>query len=145
MHVTSGVSALVCALYLGKRLGYPRESVPPHSVVLSFVGACLLWVGSFGFNAGSALPSGSLATSAFVATHFAVCLRLALELEALRNGKRNGKPSALRSDLRRGGGLSGDYPSIGICEADARDRHRIHRGNLMLSDGCGSKGAIWLR
>jgi len=71
VHITSGVSALVCALYLGKRLGYPREPMPPHSVVLSFIGACMLWVGWFGFNAGSALSSGSLATSAFVATHFA--------------------------------------------------------------------------
>lgn len=71
VHVTSGVSALVCALYLGKRLGYPKEAMPPHSVVLSFIGACLLWVGWFGFNAGSALGSGALATSAFVATHFA--------------------------------------------------------------------------
>src|SRR5947207_9575690 len=71
VHVTSGVSALVCALYLGKRVGYPRMSMPPHSVVLSFIGACLLWVGWFGFNAGSALGSGGLATSAFVATHFA--------------------------------------------------------------------------
>ncbi len=70
VHVTSGVSALVCALYLGKRLGYPREPMPPHSVVLSFIGACLLWVGWFGFNAGSALSAGGLATSAFVATHF---------------------------------------------------------------------------
>jgi ammonium transporter, Amt family len=70
VHVTSGVSALVCALYLGKRLGYPHESMPPHSVVLSFVGACMLWVGWFGFNAGSALSAGTLATSAFVATHF---------------------------------------------------------------------------
>ncbi|HEY1272084.1 MAG TPA: ammonia channel protein, partial [Terriglobales bacterium] len=51
VHVTSGVSALVCALYLGKRLGYPKEPMPPHSVVLSFIGACLLWVGWFGFNA----------------------------------------------------------------------------------------------
>src|SRR5581483_5875034 len=71
VHVTSGVSALVCALYLGRRLGYPHEAMPPHSVVLSFIGACLLWVGWFGFNAGSALGSGGLATSAFVATHFA--------------------------------------------------------------------------
>src|SRR6202012_5111402 len=55
VHITSGVSALVCALYLGKRLGYPKEPTPPHSVVLSFIGACLLWVGWFGFNAGSAL------------------------------------------------------------------------------------------
>ena len=70
VHVTSGVSALVCALYLGKRLGYPKEAMPPHSVVLSFIGACLLWVGWFGFNAGSALSAGTLATSAFVATHF---------------------------------------------------------------------------
>src|SRR5205085_3212654 len=71
VHITSGVSALVCAVYLGRRLGYPKEPMPPHSVVLSFVGACLLWVGWFGFNAGSALGSGTLATSAFVATHFA--------------------------------------------------------------------------
>lgn len=71
VHVTSGVSALVCAIYLGKRKGYPREQFPPHSVVLSLVGACMLWVGWFGFNAGSALSAGSLATSAFVATHFA--------------------------------------------------------------------------
>ncbi len=71
VHITSGVSALVCALYLGKRVGYPQEPMPPHSVVLSLIGACMLWVGWFGFNAGSALTAGSLATSAFVATHFA--------------------------------------------------------------------------
>src|SRR6201986_784743 len=70
VHVTSGVSALVCAIYLGKRVGYPKEAMPPHSVVLSFIGACLLWVGWFGFNAGSALAAGTLATSAFVNTHF---------------------------------------------------------------------------
>jgi len=71
VHVTSGVSALVCALYIGKRKDYPHEQLRPHSVVLSFIGACMLWVGWFGFNAGSALGAGSLATSAFVATHFA--------------------------------------------------------------------------
>jgi Amt family ammonium transporter len=66
VHVTSGVSALVAAIYLGKRLGYPKKAFPPHSVVLSFIGACLLWVGWFGFNAGSALAANGLATSAFV-------------------------------------------------------------------------------
>jgi Amt family ammonium transporter len=71
VHVTSGISALVCALYLGKRLGYPDESMRPHNLVLSVIGASLLWVGWFGFNAGSALAAGPLATSAFVATHFA--------------------------------------------------------------------------
>src|SRR6185369_13984168 len=67
----SGVSALGCALYMGERQGYPNESMRPHSVVLSVIGACLLWVGWFGFNAGSALNAGPLATSAFIVTHFA--------------------------------------------------------------------------
>ncbi len=98
VHITSGVSALVCALYLGKRVGYPKEPMPPHSVVLSFIGACLLWVGWFGFNAGSALAAGSLATSAFVATHFAAAA--ATLGWAAAEWIRNGKPSVL-------GGISG--------------------------------------
>jgi Amt family ammonium transporter len=69
VHITSGVSALVSALYLGKRLGYP-ETPKPHNLVISVIGACLLWVGWFGFNAGSALAASGLATSAFIATHF---------------------------------------------------------------------------
>jgi Amt family ammonium transporter len=89
VHVTSGVSALVTALYLGKRLGYPKTAMPPHSVVLSFVGACLLWVGWFGFNAGSALGAGTLATSAFVATHFGAAAAAIgwSAAEWLRNGR----------------------------------------------------------
>jgi len=70
VHITSGVSALVCALYLGHRKGYKVEPMRPHNLVLSVVGACLLWVGWFGFNAGSALAASPLASSAFVATHF---------------------------------------------------------------------------
>ena len=93
VHITSGVSALICALYLGRRVGYPREPMPPHSVVLSFIGACLLWVGWFGFNAGSALSAGSLATSAFVATHFAAAT--AAIGWAGAEWIRNGKPSVL--------------------------------------------------
>ena len=98
MHITSGVSALVCALYLGKRVGYPHEDMKPHSLVLSFIGACLLWVGWFGFNAGSALAASSLATSAFVATHFAR-RRGGLGM-GTRRVARHGKPSML-------GGISG--------------------------------------
>jgi len=71
VHISSGVSALVCALVLGKRVGYPSQPMLPHNVVLSLIGATLLWVGWFGFNAGSALNAGSLASSAFAATHFA--------------------------------------------------------------------------
>ncbi|HEX8322901.1 MAG TPA: ammonium transporter [Tepidisphaeraceae bacterium] len=71
VHISSGVSALVCALYLGRRVGYGKTPMPPHSVVLAFIGAALLWVGWFGFNAGSALSAGGLASNAFVTTHFA--------------------------------------------------------------------------
>lgn len=112
VHITSGVSALVCALYLGKRIGYPREPMPPHSVVLSFIGACLLWVGWFGFNAGSALSAGSLATSAFIATHFAAATA------AIGWGAaewiRNGKPSALGAISGAVAGLVAITPAAGF-------------------------------
>ncbi len=71
VHISSGVSALVCALVLGKRLGYGSEPMPPHNLTYTAVGAAMLWVGWFGFNAGSALNAGGLAASAFCATHFA--------------------------------------------------------------------------
>jgi len=89
VHISSGFSALVCAIYLGKRIGYPRTQMSPHSLVISFIGACLLWVGWFGFNAGSALAAGSLATSAFVATHFAAASAALgwMIAEWLRQGK----------------------------------------------------------
>src|SRR5262249_979936 len=98
VHITSGVSALVCALYLGKRKGYPTEPMKPHNLVLSFIGACLLWVGWFGFNAGSAVGASALATSAFVATHFGAAAAAIGWLCA--EWMHNGKPSVL-------GGISG--------------------------------------
>jgi Amt family ammonium transporter len=70
VHISSGVAALVCAVMVGKRMGFPREPVFPHNVVLCLIGTGLLWVGWFGFNAGSAVAAGTLATSAFAATHF---------------------------------------------------------------------------
>jgi len=112
VHVTSGVSALVCALYLGKRLGYPKDAMPPHSVVLSFIGACLLWVGWFGFNAGSALSAGPLATSAFVATHFAAAS--AAIGWAVAEWMRNGKPSALGAISGAVAGLVAITPAAGF-------------------------------
>jgi Amt family ammonium transporter len=98
VHITSGVSALVCALYLGKRLGFPSDSMKPHSLVISFIGACLLWVGWFGFNAGSALSASGLASSAFVATHFGAAA--AALGWVIAEWFHNGKPSVL-------GGISG--------------------------------------
>ena len=112
VHVTSGVSALVCALYLGRRIGYPKQNMPPHSVVLSFIGACLLWVGWFGFNAGSALSAGSLATSAFVATHFGAA-SAALGWSAAE-WSRNGKPSALGAISGAVAGLVAITPAAGF-------------------------------
>jgi Amt family ammonium transporter len=98
VHITSGVSALVTCIYLGKRIGYPQTAMPPHSLVLSFIGACLLWVGWFGFNAGSALAASPLATSAFVNTHFATAA--AAIGWVVSEWIHNGKPTAL-------GGISG--------------------------------------
>jgi ammonium transporter, Amt family len=71
VHISSGVSALVAALMFGRRIGYGQEAMPPHNLPFSLIGASLLWVGWFGFNAGSALAADGLATSAFVATHIA--------------------------------------------------------------------------
>ena len=69
VHLTAGVSALVCAIVIGKRLKYPQERPLPHNLTMTMTGAGLLWFGWFGFNAGSALSSGRLAALAFVTTH----------------------------------------------------------------------------
>jgi len=112
VHITSGVSALVCALYLGKRTGYPKEPMPPHSLVLSFIGACLLWVGWFGFNAGSALASNGLATSAFVATHFAAAAATLGWIAAEWTTRR--RPSALGAISGAVAGLVAITPASGF-------------------------------
>src|SRR5262245_17333164 len=69
VHLTAGMSALVCALVIGKRLKYPQERPLPHNLTMTLTGAGILWFGWFGFNAGSALTSGKLAALAFVTTH----------------------------------------------------------------------------
>ena len=114
VHVTSGVSALVAALYIGKRVGYPKTAMPPHSMVLSMVGACLLWVGWFGFNAGSALAANGLATSAFVATHFAAAA--AAVSWSVAEWLHNGKPSALGAISGAVAGLVVITPASGFVK-----------------------------
>ena len=114
VHVTSGVSALVCALYLGKRIGYPKTAIPPHSMVLSFIGACLLWVGWFGFNAGSALAASPLATSAFVNTHFAAAA--AAIGWSIAEWIHNGKPTALGAISGAVAGLVAITPASGFVQ-----------------------------
>src|SRR3984885_770668 len=112
VHISSGVSALVCALYLRKRTGYPQQPMPPQSLGLSFIGACLLWVGWFGFNAGSALASNGLASSAFVATHFAAA-SAALAWSAAEWLK-NGRASALGAISGAVAGLVAITPAAGF-------------------------------
>jgi Amt family ammonium transporter len=86
------------ALFLGKRKGYPDVPMPPHSIVLSFIGACLLWVGWFGFNAGSAVQANGLAVLAFANTHMATAA--AAITWPLAEWILKGKPTVL-------GGISG--------------------------------------
>lgn len=114
VHITSGVSALVCALYLGKRIGYPQTAMPPHSMVLSFIGACLLWVGWFGFNAGSALAASPLATSAFINTHFATAA--AALGWTIFEWFHNGKPTALGAISGAVAGLVAITPASGFVQ-----------------------------
>jgi Amt family ammonium transporter len=112
VHISSGVSALVCALYMGKRIGFPKQPMPPHSLVLSFIGACLLWVGWFGFNAGSALAANGLASSAFVATHLGAAA--AAIGWSVAEWFKNGKASALGAISGAVGGLVAITPAAGF-------------------------------
>jgi Amt family ammonium transporter len=114
VHVTSGVSALVTCLYLGKRVGYPQIKMAPHSMVLSFIGACLLWVGWFGFNAGSALAASPLATSAFINTHFAAAA--AAIGWSIAEWIHNGKPTALGAISGAVAGLVAITPASGFVQ-----------------------------
>ena len=114
VHITSGVSALVTALYLGKRAGYPHAKMAPHSLVLSFIGACLLWFGWFGFNAGSALAANGLATSAFVNTPFAAAA--AALSWTVAEWIHNGKPTALGAISGAVAGLVAITPASGFVQ-----------------------------
>ena len=117
VHISSGVSALVCALVLGKRLGYPREPMPPHNVVLSLIGVGLLWVGWFGFNAGSAVNAGKLATSAFAATHFSASA--AALSWAFCEWWQKGRPSVLGVASGMVAGLATITPASGFVSIPA--------------------------
>jgi Amt family ammonium transporter len=117
VHISSGVSALICAIMLGKRAGYQHGPMLPHNVVLSLVGTGLLWVGWFGFNAGSALTAGMLATSAFAATHFSAAAG-ALSW-AFVEWWRKGKPSVLGVAAGMVSGLATITPASGFVSIPA--------------------------
>ncbi len=105
VHISSGISALICALLIGRRLGYGSEPMPPHNLTYTMIGAAMLWVGWFGFNAGSQLKSDSIASSAMAATHFAAAAGAVAW--AVAEWITRGKPSAL-------GGCSGAVAGL-VC------------------------------
>jgi Amt family ammonium transporter len=117
VHISSGVSALVFALMIGKRRGFPHEPMMPHNVVISLIGTGLLWVGWFGFNAGSALNAGALATSAFAATHFSAAAA-ALSWAAMEWNLK-GRPSVLGVASGMVAGLATITPASGFVSIPA--------------------------
>ncbi|HWD20857.1 MAG TPA: ammonium transporter [Verrucomicrobiae bacterium] len=117
VHVSSGVSALVCAVMLGRRVGFPHEPMPPHNVALSLVGTGLLWFGWFGFNGGSAGNAGALATSAFAATHFSAAAAALGWVGAEWLAK--GKPSVLGVASGMVAGLATITPASGFVTIPA--------------------------
>ena len=143
VHVTSGVSALVTAIYLGKRIGYPHTNMPPHSMVLSFIGACLLWVGWFGFNAGSALGSGPLGHQRF--HQYAFCSRCrgpGLDHRRMDSQRQTNRP---RRHLRSSRGTRRDHSRIRIRAAVFGSADRSYRRGLLLVHGVPGQKPVRLR
>jgi Amt family ammonium transporter len=112
VHITSGVSALVCALVLGKRLGFGQERLEPHDATMVVLGAGLLWFGWFGFNAGSAVAAGGLATSAFVVTHLATAMASVTWMTV--SWLHKGSPSVLGAAAGAVAGLVAITPASGF-------------------------------
>ena len=112
VHISSGVSALICALVLGKRIGYGKEPMPPHNLAFTALGAGMLWVGWFGFNAGSALAADGIASSAFAATHFSAAAGTVAW--ALVEWLKGGKPTLLGASSGAVAGLVCITPAAGF-------------------------------
>ena len=115
VHISSGVSALLCALLIGKRIGYPQEPMPPHNLTYTCIGAALLWVGWFGFNAGSAGDADAAAVNAFLATH--MCAAAGVLGWSAVEWLKHGKPSILGACSGAVAGLVCITPASGSCNA----------------------------
>ncbi|MBI2887709.1 MAG: ammonium transporter [Chloroflexi bacterium] len=117
VHISSGVSALVAALVLGKRIGFGQEPLESHDATMTVLGASLLWFGWFGFNAGSALASGALATSAFLVTNTAAAM--AALTWATMSWMHKGSPSVIGAAAGAVAGLVAITPASGFVDARA--------------------------
>src|SRR5438876_1527688 len=112
VHISSGVSGLACALVLGRRLGYGKEHMAPHNLPMTVLGASMLWFGWFGFNAGSAVAAGALATSAFVVTNTATAAAALAWMVA--EWLYRGKPTVLGAASGAVAGLVAITPASGF-------------------------------
>ncbi|HEX9444070.1 MAG TPA: ammonium transporter [Candidatus Binatia bacterium] len=139
VHISSGISALVACCMFGKRIGYPHEPMPPHNLPFSVIGASLLWVGWFGFNAGSALAADGLATSAFVATNTATAAA-ALSWMAM-DWITRGKPTVLGAASGAVAGLVAITPGSGFVGPMASIAIGLVAG-VLCSSACNLK-ARW--
>ena len=117
VHLTSGVSALVAALVLGRRKGLGSEAIEPHDATMTVLGASLLWFGWFGFNAGSALTSGGLAASAFVVTNTAAAMAALTWMTV--SWLHKGAPSVLGASAGAVAGLVAITPASGYVDVSA--------------------------
>jgi Amt family ammonium transporter len=113
VHINSGIAALMGALLVGKRIGYGKEAMPPHSLTLTLVGGAMLWVGWFGFNAGSALEAGGTAALAMANTFIATAAAALSWLLAENISK--GKPSLLGAVTGAVAGLVAVTPASGFA------------------------------
>ena len=111
VHINAGIAGLVGAYMLGKRIGYGREAMPPHNLTMTMIGACMLWVGWFGFNAGSALEAGNSAVLAFMNTFLATAG--AVVAWTMAEWMTKGKPSMLGAASGAVAGLVAITPAAG--------------------------------
>jgi Amt family ammonium transporter len=126
VHINAGVAGLVAALVLGKRQGYPNSPMKPHNLVMAATGAGMLWIGWFGFNAGSAVAANGLAGSAFLATHLATAAATIAWMIAEQI--KHGKPSLLGAISGAVAGLVAITPAAGVAGP---------MGALLLGAGAG--------
>jgi len=157
VHLSSGISALVIALFLGKRIGYPQERMTPHNLPMTLLGAGLLWVGWFGFNAGSALSSGSSAALAFTTTQTAAAAAALAWM--MIEWYHSGKPSALGAASGIVAGLVVITPAAGfvtpgwallmgltagvVCYCGVMMKHRFGYDDSLDAFGVHGIGGAW--
>ena len=130
VHINAGVAGLMAAWCMGKRRGYGQEPMAPHNLVLSVIGASLLWVGWFGFNAGSAVAANGNAGMAMAVTQIATATA-ALTWMFVEWGAQ-GQAERPRHHLRRGRRAGGDHPGLGLRRPARRADHRHRRRRRLL-------------